>query len=123
MSERKVDADGNEEWAEGGSLHRTDGPALVFTDGAEAWYVRGERHRTDGPAVTHDDGEREWWLNGDPLPAYCFDALNEAYDAGTEPAVLSVAVQAIAGQNAFELADPAGLQRFLEATRAAMTEG
>lgn len=45
-------------------LHRTDGPALVWSDGSSFWYSNGLLHREDGPAAIWPDGTLEWFLNG-----------------------------------------------------------
>ena len=49
---------------EKGKLHRTDGPAVVYTDGSCAWYLNGNLHRTDGPAVKYKNGYQAWWVDG-----------------------------------------------------------
>lgn len=48
------------------SLHRIDGPAVIWPDGYKAWYVNGRLHRIDGPA-------REQCVNGHDFNEYWFD--------------------------------------------------
>src|SRR5512138_720919 len=56
--------DGTIEWKlPDGTLHRTDGPAVIRSDGYEAWYQNGKLHRTDGPAITYSNGIYDWYLN------------------------------------------------------------
>jgi hypothetical protein len=55
--------DGRHDWYLNGMRHRTDGPALVFPLGGSEWYVFNERHRTDGHAVEFSSGSKEWWLH------------------------------------------------------------
>ena len=55
-----------------GKMHRTDGPALVFTDGeskkVEYWAIHDELHRTDGPAIVdHSSRRYEYYLYGEFL--------------------------------------------------------
>ena len=49
---------------EKGQLHKTNGPALIWSDGRKEWWINGKRHREDGPAVEWDDGIKSWYLNG-----------------------------------------------------------
>jgi len=37
-----------------GTLHREDGPAVIYQNGTLHWYVNNIRHRIDGPATI-------WW--------------------------------------------------------------
>lgn len=46
------------------TLHKEDGPAMIWDDGTKAWYVNGQLHREDGPAVEYADGSRSWYFNG-----------------------------------------------------------
>lgn len=79
--------DGRKEWKYQGSLHRRNGPAVVWDNGAYEYYILGNRHREDGPArllpsgiieyyqfgnlhredgpaVIYPTGEEEYWLRG-----------------------------------------------------------
>ena len=60
-------SDGNALWYQYGKLHRTDGPAIVYPDGTESWYQHGTRHRVDGPAIVFSNGVCAWFLNGEKL--------------------------------------------------------
>lgn len=64
--------DGHQEWYLCGSLHRKDGPAVIYGDtyyclplppGRGEWYYWGNLHREDGPAVIHRYATK-WYLNG-----------------------------------------------------------
>jgi hypothetical protein len=59
--------DGTKEWWKNGGLHRTDGPAMIFTNGSKFWCIEGRIHRTDGPAAEFPNGRVAWYLNGDGL--------------------------------------------------------
>lgn len=54
---------GDKYWRLGGTLHRTDGPAIEYSDGTKKWYINGELHRTDGPAVESAKG-KYWYFEG-----------------------------------------------------------
>ena len=47
-----------------GAVHRTDGPAVIYSDGDKLWYQNGLLHRTDGPAVMLSSGIGHWFLSG-----------------------------------------------------------
>ena len=47
-----------------GAVHRTDGPAVIYSDGNALWYQNGLLHRTDGPAVMLSSGIGHWFLSG-----------------------------------------------------------
>lgn len=47
-----------------GSLHREDGPAIIYADGTSVYYKYGKLHRLDGPAVDFLDGRQEYWIDG-----------------------------------------------------------
>ena len=51
-------------FAQGGQLHRDEGPAIEYVSGSKEWYQNGVRHRENGPAVIWKDGCLEWWING-----------------------------------------------------------
>ena len=46
------------------TLHKEDGPAMIWEDGTKAWYRDGVLHREDGPAVEYADGNRSWYHHG-----------------------------------------------------------
>jgi hypothetical protein len=46
-----------------GSLHREDGPALVYDSGDEYYYINNKLHRLDGPAVISSSGT-QYYNNG-----------------------------------------------------------
>lgn len=48
---------------ENGTLHRTDGAAIIYANGDKFYYQFGKLHRTDGPAID-SDGSRYWYVNG-----------------------------------------------------------
>ena len=59
-----IKKDGTKIWKlPGGTTHREDGPAVIYTDGAEEWYQKGYNHRLDGPACTWPDGTEYWYKN------------------------------------------------------------
>jgi hypothetical protein len=56
--------DGSTEWYYYGELHRKDGPALFdIEDSCEEWRMNGKLHREEGPAVIFGNGTVEWYLN------------------------------------------------------------
>lgn len=60
----RFDESGTQRWFNSdGELHRTDGPAVVYSDGMVIWYLNGKRHRTDGPAMTLSTGTEYWYVN------------------------------------------------------------
>ena len=65
MTNPVIDRIGNQRWYNSiGELHRTDGPAVLYTDGEQVWYFNGRLHRTDGPAYIGSDGTQELYING-----------------------------------------------------------
>lgn len=58
---------GNTLWYKNGTLHREDGPAIVYSNGNESWWLDGKRHRLNGPAISQMHFQ-EWWINGKLLP-------------------------------------------------------
>lgn len=52
------------EYREDGSLHRLDGPAVIYNSGLSYWYRKGKLHRDGGPAVTWCDGDDSWYKDG-----------------------------------------------------------
>lgn len=52
-------------WMSKGELHRTDGPAVVYSNGTEEWYKDGKRHRQNEPAITKTNGYKAWYINGE----------------------------------------------------------
>ena len=57
-------SDGTETWYQHGKLHRLDGPAVIHANGSRSWFQDGLRHRTDGPAIVRADGSKVWYQNG-----------------------------------------------------------
>lgn len=47
-----------------GTLHNTDGPALIKKDGTRKHFYMGVLHNAHGPAVTTPHGSEEWHLFG-----------------------------------------------------------
>jgi hypothetical protein len=72
-------ADKTEEWYYNGRRHRLDGPAIEANDGIKVWYFNGNCHREDGPAVEYDNGVMFWYLNGNHFSTKesWFEALTE----------------------------------------------
>ncbi len=44
-------------------LHRLNGPAYVNEDFLTEWRKHGMLHRTDGPALLYSTGEEFWYIN------------------------------------------------------------
>ena len=61
-----------------GAVHRTDGPAVIYSDGNALWYQYGKLHRTDGPALTYAVGICYWYLQGRELSEEEFEAMTLA---------------------------------------------
>ena len=60
-----IDSLGTKRWYnELGQLHRTDGPAVIWSDGTQFWCINGKLHRTDGPAIIYSTSWMEWYING-----------------------------------------------------------
>jgi hypothetical protein len=64
--ECEIDEDGNTFWWNGSSLHREDGPAIVWANGDMEWFHYGKTHRVGGPAMLYQNGEAQWYLNDIP---------------------------------------------------------
>jgi hypothetical protein len=63
-----VQLDGSIEWHDAqGRLHRTNGPARVFSNGRREWFRHGYLHRKGGPAVIELDGRRIWFQEGEKI--------------------------------------------------------
>jgi hypothetical protein len=60
-------SDGAQAWFFEGKQHRVDGPAIIDSDGSKFWYFEDKLHRTDGPAIIYSDGSVCWYLHGKPL--------------------------------------------------------
>jgi len=71
---RTFDPYGNKvrKWFFRGMIHRTDGPAVIFTDPSgkifrQEWWIKDQIHRISAPAVIEVDADgnvyEEWWLN------------------------------------------------------------
>ena len=54
-------------------LHRTDGPAVIWTYEHKEWWQNGQRHRIDGPAIEWSNGVRFWYINGKRLTKAAFN--------------------------------------------------
>jgi hypothetical protein len=76
-----IQDDGTHEWFLNGKLHRTDGPARIYTNGTQAWCIHRKKHRTDGPALIWADGRKTWWLNDQP---YFFNDWLDAIPASDQ---------------------------------------
>lgn len=50
-------------WFKNGELHRTNGPAAVYSDGHKEWWQNGSPHRIDGPAIEDPSGQKAWYLD------------------------------------------------------------
>ena len=37
--------------------------AAIFVNRKKEWYINGKLHRTDGPAIIYSTGYQEWWIN------------------------------------------------------------
>jgi hypothetical protein len=46
-----------------GELHRTGGPARIWSDGYQEYWVNGKQHRTDGSSYIDPNGYRGYWVN------------------------------------------------------------
>lgn len=46
------------------SLHKENGPAIIYNDGKKAWYINGLLHRENGPAIEYANGTKEWYFQG-----------------------------------------------------------
>jgi hypothetical protein len=77
--------DGTKEWTMNDKIHRTDGPAVVYTCGDKEWWVDDEVHRTDGPAIEYANGDEAWWLNNE---RFTFDEWLDEVDMSNEDKVM-----------------------------------
>ena len=70
---RTFDAYGNKirRWFFRGMIHRTDGPAVIFSDPSgkifrQEWWIKDQIHRISAPAVIEVDADgnvyEEWWI-------------------------------------------------------------
>ena len=83
--EHIIHEDGYEYWLLNGELHRTNGPAEIWSDGTQYWWLNGVLHREDGPAVIFSEGDQYWWLNG---KEYNFSDWLAALDADKKTKIL-----------------------------------
>jgi len=67
MPNPEADGHGTKRWYFNGLLHRTDGPAVVYSDGSKQWFLNDRLHRIDGPASAWSDGSNYWYLHGKAL--------------------------------------------------------
>lgn len=45
-------------------LHRTNGPALIYSNGEKEYRENDKLHRINSPAVIYPDGMEEYWEYG-----------------------------------------------------------
>lgn len=45
-----------------GTIHKENGPALIYPNGDRVWYKHGMYHNEYGPAVVFASGKKEYWL-------------------------------------------------------------
>lgn len=64
MDEFILDNDGNKKYYVNGTLHREDGPAVIYANRTKKWYINGELHRDDGPAIECCTGLKAWYKKG-----------------------------------------------------------
>lgn len=64
-------------------LHRTDGPAAIFSTGRMYWIDHGRLHRTDGPAIVYENGEIQWWMRNHRYSFAEWLRLNPTLDSRT----------------------------------------
>lgn len=55
-------SDGSKYWSKNGVYHRDDGPAFEDVYGTKIWYQYGKFHRIDGPAIEYADGTTSWYV-------------------------------------------------------------
>ena len=53
-------------------LHRTKGPASIWSSGTKLWYQNDLLHRLDGQAEELVDGSKFWWYKGE-----CIDCSSQ----------------------------------------------
>ena len=63
-----------------GQLHRTNGPAILWSNGNKSWWQDGELHRIDGPAVEYVSGGKVWYINGKRLTEAEFNQAVKHYE-------------------------------------------
>lgn len=56
-----------EHYDKNGKYHRSDGGPSVCTSSSMMWHNHGVLHRTNGPAVLFSNGAGEMWINGNFL--------------------------------------------------------
>jgi hypothetical protein len=61
------------------TLHREDGPAIIYYNGTKHWYINGKHHREDGPAVEFVNGGSSWFLDD-----FYFKTKEEWFEALTK---------------------------------------
>ena len=59
-----IDVYGVKRWYKNGSIHRDDGPAIIYPSGYMAWYRHNRWHRDDGPARVWPNITPEWYKHG-----------------------------------------------------------
>ncbi len=53
-------------WYKHGIYHRDDGPADIDIEGAISWFLENRRHRSNGPSYISPSGELRWYVNDEP---------------------------------------------------------
>lgn len=51
-------------------MRQGEGTSILYSDGTQIWLQGGSYHRTDGPAVLKKNGEKKYFLNGKACPDY-----------------------------------------------------
>lgn len=50
-------------WYVNDIIHRSQGPAVIYSDGTKIWYKNGSIHRWNGPAIIDKVYNiEEWWI-------------------------------------------------------------
>jgi hypothetical protein len=75
-------------YTENDSLHRKDGPAIVWENGSQEWFINGVRHRTNGPAYTYTDRYQGWCIKGRRY--YTNKEFQEAADLSDEDMIAMI---------------------------------
>ncbi len=61
---KSIDDNGTIRYYQNSSLHRIDGPAILWANGDKEWWQNEKRHRLDGPAILCANGNKAWFQNG-----------------------------------------------------------
>jgi len=57
--------DGDKVWALDETVHRKNGPAIIYFAGDKEWLIDGLEHRENGPAIEYSNSDKEWYLEGE----------------------------------------------------------